>query len=112
MGLFHITTQSQWQQALQEGRYHPPSLDLEGFIHFSSERQWLTTANRFFRGQPDLVLLSVNSERLQAELKLEAADDDVFPHLYGELNLDAVIEVYELPLGEDQQVRIPAALLP
>jgi len=112
MGLFHITTKRQWQQAVQLGRYHPPSLDREGFIHFSYDRQWLNTANRFFLGQPDLVLVSVRSDRLQAELRVEAADGDEFPHLYGELNLDAVVDVYALPLIDEQRIGIPPELLP
>jgi uncharacterized protein (DUF952 family) len=112
MGLFHITTRVAWSQALATGSYRPPSLDHEGFIHFSGDQQWLTTANRFFRGQAGLVLLSVREDRLRARLVLEAADGELFPHLYGELNLDAVVDVFDLPLATDGSVGVPPGLEP
>lgn len=60
--LFHITTRVAWAHALAAGSYRAPSLDREGFIHFSTDKQWLATANRFFRGQAGLVLLSAQTE--------------------------------------------------
>jgi uncharacterized protein (DUF952 family) len=110
MALFHVTTRSAWTAALASGSYHPPSLDTEGFIHFSGDKQWLTSANRFFRGQAGLVLLVVRADRLCARLVYESADGEQFPHLYGELNVDAVTDVFELPLAPDGSIRLPAEL--
>ena len=112
MALFHITTRVAWTQALAAKSYRPPSLDTEGFIHFSGDKQWLATANRFFRGQPGLVLLSVREDRLQARLVHEPADGELFPHLYGELNLDAVVDVYDLPMAPDGTITLPPELEP
>ena len=77
--------------------YRPASLAREGFIHLSSEAQWLATANRFYRGRADLLLVSIDGDRLRAELRHEPADGDIFPHLYGPLNLNAVDFVSPLP---------------
>ena len=112
MGLFHITTRVAWTEAVAAGTYRAPSLDREGFIHFSGDAQWLRTANRFFRGQTGLVLLSIREDRLQAGLLHESADGELFPHLYGELNLDAVVDVFDLPLGSDGTIGLPGELEP
>jgi uncharacterized protein (DUF952 family) len=90
--LFHITTKKAWESAV--GEYRPASLETEGFIHLSTEPQWPRTLERFFKGQSGLVLLELEVSKLRAPLKHEPADGDVFPHLYGPLNLDAVVAVH------------------
>ena len=107
MALFHITTRSAWTAALAAGAYRSPTLDTEGFIHLSRDEQLLATANRFFRGQAGLVVLVVREDRLSARLANESADGELFPHLYGELNLDAVTDVFDLPLEADGTIRVP-----
>lgn len=94
--LFHITTRDEWERAQPTGEYRSPSLATEGFIHLSREHQWEGAARRFFRGQTGLVLLSIAEDRLRSEVREEEADGDVFPHLYGPLNVDAVVEVQPL----------------
>ncbi len=96
MKLFHITSRDAWQAAKAEGVYRAPSLSTQGFIHLSEDRQWPLTLRRFYSGQQGLVLLVLESSLLRAEVRSEPADGDHFPHLYGELNLDAVTEVREL----------------
>lgn len=92
--IFHIALAREWQKALENGSYHIGSLEHEGFIHFSTGEQLLRTANKFYRGNLDVVLLVVDTARLAADLRYEAIEDgQMFPHLYGELNLDAVEQV-------------------
>ena len=90
--LFHITTRAAWQEARGAGEYRAASLEREGFIHLSTAAQWPATLARFFRGERDLVLLAIRPSALRAPVRFEPADGDRFPHLYGALNLDAVIE--------------------
>ena len=99
--IFHITTTSAWDEARARGAYEPPSLQHEGFIHLSGADQVVAVANRAFRGQSDLVLLCVAPERLAADIRYEHAEDagEAFPHLYGPLNLDAVIGVAPIVEG-------------
>ena len=112
MALFHIVDRATWDRVRGDGEYRAASLETEGFIHLSGDRQWLATANRFFRGRGDLVLLVIVPDRLTAEVRYEPADGDHFPHLYGPLNLDAVLDAHPLPLGDDGSIGIPAELAP
>jgi uncharacterized protein (DUF952 family) len=101
--IFHITTRQEWEAALPAGEYTAPSLETEGFIHFSQRHQVVGVANAAYRGVPDLVLLSVDPERLAAPLRYEQGvhADERFPHLYGPLELSAVVDVRPFPEGPD-----------
>jgi uncharacterized protein (DUF952 family) len=106
----HISTQDAWAVAVKEGVYRAPSLDTEGFIHLSLERQWLATAARFFHATPGLVLLVIRAGRLTAPVRFEPADGDEFPHLYGELPVAAVACALPLSLSEGGAVLAPSGL--
>lgn len=94
--IFHITTRSQWEQAQQLGEYRADSLETEGFIHCSTSAQVGWVANRFYSGQTGLVLLKIDCDRLKARLQFDAIETgEFFPHLYGSLNLDAIVQVIE-----------------
>jgi uncharacterized protein (DUF952 family) len=86
----HICSRLAWEQAQADGVYRPPSLEQEGFIHFSRPRQAVGVANRYFHGQPDLVVLWTDPQRLEAELRWEVVEQERYPHLYGSLNASAV----------------------
>ena len=94
--LFHITTRAAWQRAVAIGDYVTASLEDDGFIHLSTEAQWPAVHERFYAGEPDLVLLVVDPERLRNEIRFELVDGDHYPHLYGPLDIGAVVEVREL----------------
>lgn len=95
--LFHITTRKAWDRAQGTGHYRPKSLDTEGFIHLSTEQQWRHTLHRLFRGQKDLVVLCIDTDRLAGEVRFEPADGEEFPHLYAPLEVSAVVHVREAP---------------
>lgn len=86
----HLCHQADWQQALQAGEYRPPSLVSAGFIHASLPEQVLAVANRFYTGNYDLLLLWIDPQRVSAPVRYEPADGELYPHIYGALNLDAV----------------------
>lgn len=109
--IYHITTQTAWQTAAPTGTYSAPSLQSEGFIHCSHAHQVIGTANLLFQGQPDLIVLAIDPQRLQARL----IDEDLyghgsFPHLYGVLEVAAVTHIIPLPCNEDGTFDPPAAL--
>jgi uncharacterized protein (DUF952 family) len=91
--ILHITTPEAWERGRVAGELRPASLDAEGFIHCSTPRQVVATADRLFGGTGDLLLLVVDPARLTAPLRHEAATDvaDTFPHIHGPLNADAII---------------------
>ena len=108
--IFHLTTLDKWEQAVLDGDYRPESLIAEGFIHLSTEAQVQTTANLYYSGKT-LLLLAVDPAQLTAELRFEAPAgsgkrDDLFPHLYGPLNLDAVTKTQTLVPGSDGRFEI------
>ena len=94
--ILHITSKSAWQSAEQAGQYSAPSLATEGFIHCSTPAQVVAVAERFYAGQRGLVLLILNPSRIRPEVRYEAGTDkpdELFPHIYGPLNLNAVTRV-------------------
>jgi uncharacterized protein (DUF952 family) len=93
--ILHIATRRDWEAARAAGRYAPPSLAAEGFIHFSDAAQVARVAAARFAGVPDLVLLCVPVDRLDAPLRYETSDagEERFPHLYGPLDVGAVSRV-------------------
>ncbi len=96
--IYHVTGKEQWEQALKQGFYTDPSLEKENFIHCSDEGQVAGVLQRYFSGRTDLVKLVINTEALTSPLKYELAPsiNQEFPHVYGPINLDAVIEVVNL----------------
>jgi uncharacterized protein (DUF952 family) len=104
--LLHIAEPDAWaaaQAAGAQGSYRAASLDTEGFIHLSTPQQYVATANRYYRGRTDLVLLRVDGALLDADaLRYEAStNDESFPHLYGELPLSAIISAQSFAPGPD-----------
>jgi uncharacterized protein (DUF952 family) len=113
----HIVKQNEWMVAVAHGTYAPASLRDEGFIHCSTLAQVIDTANRFYRGHYDLVVLHIDESRLKTELKYEApammhgeSAGELFPHLYGELNVDAVVRIVELRCEVDGSFQLPDGL--
>ena len=94
--IVHICTWDEWETALSKGEYRAVSLETEGFIHCSRPDQVLGVVNRFYADVPDLVLLWIDHQRVDAEIRWEPADGDIFPHLYGPINVEAVMSTLDL----------------
>ena len=101
--LYKICTAAQWRVAERDGVFRGSDVDRhDGFIHFSTAAQVVETAAKHFAGQNDLLLVRVDSTKLGNRLKWEPSrSGTLFPHLYGDLHLSAVIKVEALPLGPD-----------
>ena len=96
--IFHITTLQVWERQKATGSYRPESLKTEGFIHCSDEGQVEQTWRRIFGAKPGLVILEINVKRLKSELRYEEGEPgEMFPHIYGPVNVDAVESVTVLP---------------
>jgi len=96
--IYHVTTKEEWIIAQVNDYYEAPSLAIEGFIHCSTANQVQGVLERYFVGKTNLVKLVIDMELLTSELKYELAPsvNQTFPHVFGTINLDAVIEVVEL----------------
>ena len=111
--ILHITSRTAWSVAQESGEYSADSLAGEGFIHCSKEDQVLRVAENFFNGQHGLVLLVIDPARLTSELHWEPGVDlpnEFFPHVYGPINLDAVVNVLTFEPDTDGKFHLPKNL--
>jgi uncharacterized protein (DUF952 family) len=118
--ILHITTRKEWEKAKIEGEYMAPSLKSEGFIHCSTLKQTVDTANLFFKGQTGLVLLCIDEEKVKSKLRFEIPTGggrhdpnlgNLFPHVYGSINISAVLKVVDFPLNENGLFSLPKDLI-
>jgi uncharacterized protein (DUF952 family) len=118
--ILHITTHKEWETAQLQGKYTAPSLETEGFIHCSTLNQVADTANIFFKGQNGLALLCIDEIKLQSKCKYEDptgggnSDPNVgnlFPHIYGPINLSPVIKVIDFPTNENGFFTLPKDII-
>ena len=93
--IYKISPGSAWREAERQGVYRGSDDDLrDGFIHFSSLTQLAETARKHFLGQAGLLLIEVDADALGKALRWESSrNGGLFPHLYGQLDLGAVISV-------------------
>jgi uncharacterized protein (DUF952 family) len=101
--IYKILTRPEWQAAEAAGRFQGSAVDrADGYIHFSTAAQARETARRHFAGVDDLVVLEVEADDFGEALRWEPSrGGDLFPHLYGPLEVARVLAVTEAPLGAD-----------
>lgn len=98
--LLHIISREHWLGARSVGEIRPDSLADVGFVHLSTAGQVHLPANRLFFGRKDMVLLLLDTERLDAPVRWEPGvpqdpDSMLFPHLYGPVPTAAVTDVVD-----------------
>jgi uncharacterized protein (DUF952 family) len=116
--VYHIVSREDWEAAQAKGEYRPASVDVQGFVHCSTRAQVVPTANRYFHGEDGLVLLCIDTAIVTSPLRYEPPempghdpdDHELFPHLYGALNLDAVKRVLAFPCHADGSFSLPPEL--
>jgi uncharacterized protein (DUF952 family) len=107
--IYKICSASAWREAERQGVFRGSADDArDGFIHFSSAPQVAETARKHFFGEPSLVLIEVDADALGVRLRWERSrNGELFPHLYGELDLGAVRAVLNLHVRADGTHDIP-----
>lgn len=92
--IYHVAEVSEWERQKPSGFFEVPSLHKEGFIHSSHKEQVAGVLERYYKNAANLILLHIDELKLTAELKEELAPsvNEYFPHIYGPLNIDAVIK--------------------
>ena len=109
--ILHITSKQDWDTAQRNGFYTAPSLASEGFIHCSTPEQVVAVAERFYAGATGLVLLILDPARIRSEVRYEPGTDkpdELFPHIYGTINLDAVTRVTDFASDSTGKWILPA----
>ncbi len=96
--IYHITTRKEWEDAQKNNEYKPAGFDQDGFIHCSIERQVEGVLDRFYRGKTGLVKLKIEKAKVQRPVLFELATNlnELFPHIYGPMNLDCVVDIIDL----------------
>jgi uncharacterized protein (DUF952 family) len=111
--ILHVTSRTAWFAAKKSGEYNADSLSRDGFIHCSKVDQVLRVANLVFAGQLGLVLLVIDPARLSSELRWEPGVDlatELFPHIYGPINLDSVVDALTFEPATDGKFQLPKTL--
>ncbi|MFC4336452.1 DUF952 domain-containing protein [Salininema proteolyticum] len=111
--IFHITSPEIWSRAREEGEYRQSTknatLDAVGFIHCSSAHQIDAVANCVHADDDGLMVLGIDEARVKAEVVFEVPDDEdeteAYPHVYGPLNVDAVVSLHPLERDESGRFR-------
>lgn len=118
--IFHISTAADFAAARASGAHCAPSLAREGFIHLSQAHQVQAVLKAFYPGRTDLVLMVVDPTLLTAPLRFEAPAslgksggpaaferNQLFPHLYGPLNADAIVQVIDAASFDGRPIHSP-----
>ena len=110
--IYHIAAKADWQSGLAEGAFCPPSLAAEGFVHCAYAGQVCEVADQRYAGRGDLVLLEIDRRQLSHDVIDEspAGSNELFPHIYGGIPVNAVSAVHVLECGSDGRFTLPAAV--
>jgi uncharacterized protein (DUF952 family) len=107
--IFHITTAGEWRAATEAGSYTAAGFEAEGFIHTSTAVQVPATAARYYADVDDLVLLQIDPDAVEPEIRWEESHGgELFPHIYGPLAVAAVVRVHPFGPEPDGSYRLPA----
>jgi uncharacterized protein (DUF952 family) len=107
--IYKISPASAWREAERAGVYRGSADDArDGYIHLSTGSQLAETLRKHYFGQTGLFLIAVDADALGEVLRWEKSrNDELFPHLYGELDLGAVTDVLELRVRSDGGHELP-----
>jgi uncharacterized protein (DUF952 family) len=105
--IYHIAYATDWKQAQGDGQYRMSTrgrtLEQQGFIHAGTAAQVTPVANAIYLGEEGLLVLVIDESKVESEVVYESVSgwEDPFPHIYGPLNVDAVVETSPLESGPD-----------
>lgn len=96
MFIYHIALPNVWERFRGRPSYQPESLAKEGFIHCSYEHQIDAVLKRYYSRADKVLVLKIDTDKLRSKLVEEpSTGNDTYPHIYGRLNTDAIVEVRE-----------------
>ena len=109
--IYKIIDVDEWQKVKQSETYSGSSKDIEdGYIHFSGQDQVASTLKKYYSGIENLILLKVETLKLDHLVWEQASDGNFFPHLYSSLDLSNVINEFEITLNNDGTHKLPDTL--
>ena len=106
--IYKICTKSELREAKDKKKFKGSKKDLDdGFIHFSGEEQVEGTLKKYYSNEKNLILLKVETLKLDHLIWEQASDGNMFPHLYSSLDLSNVVEEFEINLSKDGSHVLP-----
>ena len=106
--VYKICTETEWTEAKTKGKFIGSKKDLmDGFIHFSDKSQIKGTLNKFFSKEMNLILLKIDTLKLESLVWEQASDGDMFPHLYSHLDISNVCGEYYIALDKNGSYILP-----
>ena len=106
MIIMHTANKADFETEFRMGSYGSKSLDTYGFIHCSDLDTYYLVAPNFKDDFTEKVILLIDTDKLDSEVKWEDGGGLDFPHIYGLLNREAIVGVYE-HLWSDTREWIP-----
>jgi len=99
---YHLVPDEVWSAQSSVSAYLPENYDSDGFIHCTDgEAEVIAVGNRYYTADPrDYAVLSISRDKLVARVKYEDPGRR-YPHIYGPLNTDAVVEVRPVRRASD-----------
>ena len=106
--VYKIIGNDELQKAKLSGEYQGSAKDIkDGYIHFSGQDQVASTLKKYYFGIENLILLKVETLKLDHLVWEQASDGNFFPHLYSSLDLSNVVKEYEINLNNDGTHKLP-----
>ena len=106
--IFKIIDLDEWQKVKQLATYLGSSKDIEdGYIHFSGDDQIKGTLEKYYSKQENLILLKVETLKLDHLIWEQASDGNMFPHLYSSLDLSNVVDEFKITLNDNGIHELP-----
>lgn len=104
MKIYHIVLPEVWEDFKDKNSYKAESLETEGFIHCSFAEQLEGVLERYYKGVENVLILEIETDKLTSKLVNEpSTNGEIYPHIYGEINKDAIVEVKEKNLTADER---------
>lgn len=101
MIIYHIVLPEIWEKVKDGKFYEADSLQTEGFIHCSFAEQLDAVLQRYYKDVPQVLILTIETEKLMSELVNESSTGgEIYPHVYGEINRDAIVGIEERKLNQ------------
>ncbi len=105
--IYLLMTAEEITMARSSGRWESVSLPEEGFIHASPANQLKRVADKFCQQKQDVQVVCVRTDLLNSELRWEPAAGSLYPHIYGPLNFNSVVDIVPTQRNEDGTFEIP-----
>ena len=102
--IYHLALAADWNAGGDQyrGSTLGHSLAEVGFVHGSTGAQVKRIADLVYRGRPDVILLTIDPDRLDVPVRYEEGEGgERFPHIYGPVPKAAVVHVEPLRCGPD-----------